>query len=358
MAYPDLLLMKLSSDSPLIKPLQAMKQSALRAANMVQDMLSLARRGVINKISLNPNNIINEYLNSLEFKKIMELYPQINIEINLEENIKNIKGSSIHLQKVLMNLIINALEAIKKEGKVTISTKNISLDSALDAYELIKPGDYVCISVSDTGEGIPEEYLPKIFEPFFTRKVMGRSGTGLGLSVVWGIVKEHDGFIDVKSKPFEGTSFHVFIPITSDHPDNSEFFKEKVSLEEMAGRGESILVIDDEKEQRQLATQILTSLKYNVYTASSAQEALNFLSDKKVDIILLDMIIEEQIDGLDIYKNIKKINPNQKVIIVSGFSQTQRVNEALMLGAKAFIQKPYNPINLAITIRNILTQKM
>ncbi|MCX8028131.1 MAG: response regulator [Thermodesulfovibrionales bacterium] len=349
--YPDLLIMQLPADSPLIKPLNSIKQSGQRAAEVVQDILSLARRGVINKTVLNPNEVIIDFMKTLEIKRIIEKYPEVNLEVNLSENINNITGSSLHLHKVLMNLVINGFEAIRGAGKVTISTENIHFDNIFDGYESIKPGDYVCISVSDTGEGIPEKFLMNIFEPFFTTKVMGKSGSGLGLAVVYGTVKDHNGFLDVKSDHQQGSCFRIFIPSTSLHITSQE----SLSLDkEMNGKGETILVIDDVDEQRDLAVQILSSFGYNVHTSSNWQDALNFLVMNKVDLILLDMIMEGEMDGLDICKKIFKTNPNQKVIIVSGFSRSNRVNEALSLGVKAFLQKPYTTKNLARIVRKTL----
>lgn len=317
----------------------------------MQDMLSLARRGVLTKTVLNLNEVIRDYINSLEFKRMMENYPAVHLEINLAESVGNIIGSSSHLQKVLMNLIINALEATKGVGKLTLSTENIRLDKVLYAYEPIKPGYYLCMSVSDTGEGIPENILLNIFEPFFTTKVMGKSGSGLGLAVVWGTIKDHEGYIDVKSSPHEGTCFRVFIPAVADH---ITFTGNQSLTEEIQGKGETILVIDDEDEQRELAFQILTSFGYSMHTSSNWQDALSFLKVNKVDLILLDMVMGSDIDGLDIYRHIYQINPNQKVIIISGFAQSNRVTEALKLGANAFVQKPYIPIDLARAVRETL----
>ncbi len=349
--YPDLLVMQLPAGSPLIEPLQAIKTSGERAAAVVQDLLSLARRGVYNTAVFNPNDMIRDFLKSLEFSRIRHFHPQVHLETKLESDVKNIRGSVAHLLKALMNLVINAFEAVNGSGNIMISTENVSLDTDLDAYETIHPGNYVCISVSDTGNGIPMDHMQKIFEPFFTRKVMGRSGSGLGLAVVWGTIKDHGGFIDVISKSLEGTCFRIFIPVST---EDIEAIDKLDSLIDLRGRGETILVVDDVQEQRNLAVQILTHLGYIVFTAASGSDALYYLRTNKADLVLLDMIMEPGMDGLDSFRCIRESYPNQKVIIVSGFSQSHRVKEAMMLGVNAYVQKPYIPANLARVVRSTL----
>ena len=349
--YPDLLVMQLPAGSPLIEPLLAIKTSGERAATVVQDLLSLARRGVHTTAVFNPNDMIRDYLESLELARIRNVYPQVHLETNLATDVHNIRGSVAHLLKALMNLMANAFEAVNESGEVTLSTENLHLDTVLQAYETIPPGDYVCMGVSDTGDGIPAEYLPNIFEPFFTRKAMGRSGSGLGLAVVWGTVKDHGGFIDVRSRPLEGTCFRIFIPATSGH---IEAIDKLDSINELRGRGETILVVDDVADQRDLAVQILTHLGYAVHTAASGLDALDYLGANKADLVLLDMIMEPGMDGLDAYRRIHQMHPDQKAVIVSGFSQSYRVKEAMMLGANDYVQKPYLAANLARAVRATL----
>lgn len=352
--YPDLLVSKLPADSPLIKPLLAIKTSGERAATVVQDLLYLARRGVQTTAVFKPNDMVRDYLNSLEFASIRSNHPLVRLETNLSADVRTISGSVAHLSKALMNLITNAFEAVNESGRaghVTISTENVRLDTVLDAYEAIPPGDYVCISVSDTGNGIPAEYLRNIFDPFFTQKAMGRSGSGLGLAVVWGSVKDNEGFIDLKSDPLEGACFRIFLPASFKH---SEVIDKQDSINELQGRGETILVVDDLEELRDLTVQILTHLGYIVHTAASGLHAIDYLCTRKADLVLLDMIMDPGMDGLDTYRRIRQMNPDQKVIIVSGFSESDRVDEAMMLGANAYMQKPYLPTNLARTVRETL----
>jgi CheY-like chemotaxis protein len=196
--------------------------------------------------------------------------------------------------------------------------------------------------------------MEKIFEPFYTKKVMGRSGTGLGLTVVWGAVHDHDGYIDVQSRGGEGSTFTVYFPATREELTGGQ---EEITLDQYAGEGESILVVDDVKEQREVATSILTKLGYRVFIASSGEEAVAYLKDHPVDLIVLDMIMDPGIDGLETYERILEINPKQRVVLVSGFSETDRVKKAQQLGAGAYIKKPYTLEKIGLTIRRTLLSR-
>ena len=172
------------------------------------------------------------------------------IKTDLEADLLNISGSSVHLGKSFMNLVSNAAEAMPSGGALTIKTGNQYLDKPVSGYDEVREGDYVVLSVSDTGEGIPASDLKRIFEPFYTKKVMGRSGTGLGLAVVWGTVKDHQGYINVESEEGKGTTFTLYFPVTREEISPEQV---SVSAAEYMGNGESILIVDDVKEQRELA---------------------------------------------------------------------------------------------------------
>jgi len=257
----------------------------------------------------------------------------------------------IHLEKTLINLATNAAEAITGAGEVTIKTRNRYLDRPVGGYDDIKEGDYVILTVSDTGKGIPKESQEKIFEPFYTSKTMGRSGTGLGLAIVWGTVKDHGGYIDVTSKEGEGSIFTLYFPVTRE--EKVALSEEEIKYE-YRGNGESVLIVDDVEEQRNVASAILTRLGYQVHSVSGGEEAVEYLRGNKVDIILLDMIMTPGIDGLETYRRILRVNPRQKVIIVSGYAETQRVREAQRLGAGRYIRKPYMIKDIGIAIREEL----
>jgi CheY-like chemotaxis protein len=336
--YAELLLMDLDASSPIRPHLTNIMNGGMRAADIVQDLLTLARRGVSGRKILNLNNVISNCMNLPEFKKIYSSHPGIKVKTELEPYLLNISASAIHLEKTVFNLVLNASEAMGEYGNVTIRTSNQYLDKPIYGYDEIKDGDYVVLTVSDTGEGIPESDLKRIFEPFYTKKFMGRSGTGLGLSIVWGTMKDHNGYINVKSEKGKGTTFTLYFPVSREEIADENLI---ISISEYTGKGESILVIDDVEAQRNLAAEMLKKLNYKVDTVSSGEEAIEYLKKRKVDLLVLDMIMEPGMDGLDTYRNILKIHPEQKAVIASGFSESDRVSEAQELGAGVYVKKPY-----------------
>jgi len=337
-SYPELLLMDLEKDSPLVKPILTIQKSGEKAAAIVQDLLTLARRGVAATEVVNLNNIISEYLLSPEHERLLMDHPEIKVERQLEANLLNILGSPVHLSKTIMNLVSNAAEAMLDGGKIIIRSENRHEDKPKNAFDDISRGDYVTITVEDTGIGIPKEDIERIFEPFYTKKAMGRSGTGLGMAVVWGTVKDHRGYIDIKSEEGKGSAITLYFPVT-----RKELVKDAdlASIEEIKGNGESILVVDDVKEQRQIASQMLEKLGYSVTTAASGEKAVDYMQHHSADLMVLDMIMDPGIDGLETYKQIAAINPGQKTIIASGYSESERVREAQRMGAGVYIKKPY-----------------
>ena len=350
-SYPELLLLQLPEDSPLRKSILTIQKSGEKAAAVVQDLLTLARRGVVITEVVNPNDIISEYLESPEHKKLQSYHPGIHIEIHLEKDALNILGSSTHLSKTVMNLISNAAEAMPEGGKLTVSTENRYIDRPIRGYDNVKEGDYVVLTVSDTGTGIAPDDLEKIFEPFYTKKKMGRSGTGLGMAVVWGTVKDHNGYIDVQSTEGKGTTFTLYFSATREKLSED---KSNLAIESYSGNGESILVIDDVEEQRNIASGMLKELGYSVVSVSSGEKAVEYLKTNKVDLLLLDMIMDPGMDGLDTYKKILKLHPEQKAIIASGFSETGRVKEVQNLGAGAYIRKPLLLEKIGIAVKKEL----
>lgn len=351
-SYPDLLLLDIPEDSPLRKPILVIQESGQKAATIVQDLLTLARRGVAITEVVNLNDIISDLFKSPEYHKLTEFHPNIHFETNLDTNLLNIAGSPVHLSKSVMNLISNAAEAMPDGGGIIIATSNQYIDRPVKGYDEVQEGDYVVLSVSDYGVGISAEDIERIFEPFYTKKVMGRSGTGLGMAVVWGTVKDHNGYIDVQSTAGQGTRFDLYFPIT--RQDLTEK-RTTLPISEYMGN-ERILVVDDVENQRKIAQQMLTKLGYSVTTASSGEEAIEYMQSNSADLLVLDMIMDPGIDGLETYKRILEYHPDQKAIITSGFSETQRVKEAQRLGAGAYIKKPYVLEELGLTIRKELNQ--
>jgi two-component system cell cycle sensor histidine kinase/response regulator CckA len=236
-------------------------------------------------------------------------------------------------------------------GKILISTENRYIDRPISGYDSVDEGDYITLEVSDTGTGISKQDMERIFEPFYTKKQMGRSGTGLGMAVVWGTVKDHNGYIDVQSEEGKGATFTLYFPATREGIAKE---KARLPIEDYTGNGESILVVDDVKDQREIALNMLTALGYVADAVSSGEEAVRYLKERSVDLIILDMIMHPGIDGLDTYKRIIEVHPRQKAIIASGFSETYRVKEAQRLGAGVYIKKPYTLEKIAVAVKEEL----
>jgi len=283
-----------------------------------------------------------------EYKKLKFYHPNVQVETDLETKLLNISGSPVHLSKTIMNLVSNAAEAMTHGGSILISAKNQYIDKPIEGYDNMAEGDYVVCSISDTGVGISPDDMERIFEPFYTKKVMGRSGTGLGMAVVWGTIKDHKGYIDVQSTEGKGTTFTLFFPVTRKEPAGD---KPMLSIKRYIGKGESILIVDDMEEQREIASGILNKLGYSVTSVSSGEEAVAYLKEHTADLIVLDMIMAPGIDGLETYKRILELLPKQKTIIASGFSETDRVQEAQRLGAGAYVKKPYVLEKIGMAVR-------
>jgi two-component system, cell cycle sensor histidine kinase and response regulator CckA len=345
-SYPDLMLLDLPDDSPLRRPIEVIRESGKRAAAIVQDLLTLARRGVHAEEIVNLNDLIGEYLVSPEYQRLKSFHPLIEVELRLEAELLNVEGSSIHLSKTLMNLISNAAEAMPSGGRIVIVTENRCL-CPLQGKEM-REGDYAILQVSDSGMGIPAEDLQRVFEPFFTKKKMGRSGTGLGMAVVWGTVQDHNGHIDIQSAEGRGTQVTVLLPAT-----RKELFAPMPQnpLDAYRGTGETVLVVDDMAEQREIAAKIIEQLGYIVKSAESGERALELLKHGRADLLILDMIMDPGIDGLETYHRVKKLHPHQKAIITSGYAETERVRMAQRFGVGGYLKKPYTVYNLASAIK-------
>ena len=217
----------------------------------------------------------------------------------------------------------------------------------------MQEGDYVLLSIADSGIVISPNDLSNIFEPFYTKKVMGRGGTGLEMAVVWGTVKDLNGYIDVKNTPGKGTRCDLYFPVTRREPHEK---KAVVPIREYMGV-ENILVVDDIKEQREIAYQVLSKLGYSVATVTSGEEAIEYLKSNSADLLVLDMVMEPGIDGLETYKGILEYHPTQKAIIASGFPETERVKEAQKLGAGIYVKKPYVLEKIGLAVRSEFDKK-
>jgi signal transduction histidine kinase len=343
--YPDLILASLPTDHPQRRFIEAVRDSGLKASEIVQDLLTLARRGVVQPVLLDLNSLVEHYLAAPEGIKLRTNNPDLRIETQLASDLLPIKGSRVHVQKTIMNLIVNAAEAQPGGGVIRIATENRYLEQPLQGYEQVEEGDYAVLSVADAGVGIPAEDLDHIFEPFFSKKKLGRSGTGLGMTVVWGTVQDHGGYITVATGEGQGTRFDLYFPATREAMAVQEESEGEVA--DYQGSGQRLLVVDDLAEQRDLARTMLERLGYRVQTAASGEEALEMLSRQPADLLLLDMIMHPGMDGLETYQQAVRLYPGQRAILVSGYAETERVQRAMELGAKRYVKKPYTIDSLA-----------
>ncbi|MCJ7685849.1 MAG: response regulator, partial [Desulfobacteraceae bacterium] len=349
-SYPELLLMDLPEDSPLRNPIKTIQESGMRAADVVEDLMTIAKGAASSKEALDLNNTVKEYMDSAEHKNLESTHSFVTFKTQLDSDLLNVNASRTHIKKALMNLAVNASEAIEGVGTVTISTVNQYLDEPLKGYEDVRTGEYAVLIVSDDGSGILPQDLERIFEPFYTKRVMGRVGTGLGLAVVWNSMQDHNGYINVKSSE-KGTIFELYFPVTREEVAGAEA---EVPLEDYLGHGEKILVVDDEERQRKIASGILTRLGYNAETVSSGEEAIEYVKENPVDLIVLDMVMPKGINGRKTYEEIIKIRPGQKAIIASGFAKTKEVDMAQELGAGKYIKKPYTLAKVGVAVKEEL----
>lgn len=345
--YPELIRMQLPGDHPeLLRYVTAIEKAGGRAAAVVADLLTVARGVAVNRQPADLNRIITEYLESPEAEQLQHLYPGIDISTHLTREPAIISCSEIHIKKCLMNLITNAAEAIAGEGNIKISTGHIPCPHrSPDAQGIL-------LTVADNGPGIPPEAQEHIFEPFFSKKELGRSGTGLGLAVVWNCVHQHEGSIEVNSGP-HGTTFAITLACTdqslkTDHAPSP--------LDTQHGSG-SILVVDDEEQPRDIAVTFLTMLGYSVSSVGSGEEAVEFIKNQPVDLLYLDMVMDPGINGYETFRQITALFPDQKAMLVSGFTQESEMNKARALGIKGFVGKPFTLEELGNAVRTIMDSR-
>jgi len=348
--YPDLLLMDLPPDSPLRQRVTQIKESGLRAAAVVADLLAASRGGRTEAQVLNLNEEVERFLNSPEHRKQRDQHPQVRVESRLDPALLQVRCSRAQFGKALMNLVANAMDAIVGPGQVTLSTGNQILEQPTSGYETIPPGEYVVLRIQDSGSGIPQADLSRVFEPFFTKKILGRSGTGLGLTVVWHTVKDSEGFIDLASDA-TGTLFTLHFPATREPVPE---LLQAPEFQGLKGSGERILVVDDDPGQREMLSVLLERLAYCVSTASSGQEALAIMPEEGFDLVILDMIMEPGMGGLETFEAILRRWPGQRAIIASGYAETEDIRRSLELGVKEAVLKPYTIERIGTAIRAAL----
>ncbi len=348
--YPELMLMTLPQNSDLRKPIEAIHEAGQRAATVVSDLLTVVRGAATIREDHDINILIEKYLNSPEYQKLKSLHPNVICQQRSESTNSFVSCSPVHVQKCIMNLVTNSCEAIAGAGTISLSTYNQYIDYKTTAEHEIEVGEYVVLSVQDTGPGISKKDIDHIFEPFYTKKMMGKSGSGLGLAVVWSTMEDHGGKVFVDSNE-KGTCFQLYFPVNKggrvSQTDDEHGGK-------ITGGDAHILVVDDEPQLRDIARRMLASLGYRVDVVKSGESAIEFVKKKPVDLLLIDMLMEPGMTGRQTYEEITKLFPNQKAVIASGFAESEDVKATLQLGAGGFIKKPYSIDQLGRAVKETL----
>ncbi len=342
--YTQIMLMDMDPLHPHYEMLKRISMQVRSGADLSGQLLRFARGGGCEIEPINLNRVIE--LSAQTFARTRK---EISLSLNLAGDLLTVDADRIQIEQVLLNLFINALQAMPGGGKLGISTENAVLNESFTGTYSLPSGKYVKISVTDTGTGMDKKTMDRIFEPFFTTKEMGR-GTGLGLATVYGIVKGHGGIITVSSELNRGTTFIIFLPST----DRLPVSESSGSAEIHRGSGK-VLIIDDEAMVLNVTAEMLNKLGYSALTARSGKEAIEIYRNhnKDIDLIILDMIMPE-IGGEKIYDELQSINRSVKVLVASGYSPTDPA--ALIKGKKdvSFIQKPYNITDLSQKIQDVL----
>ncbi|MEO6392881.1 MAG: PAS domain S-box protein [Pyrinomonadaceae bacterium] len=349
--YSDLAIRTLQPQDPLRHNLEEIKKAGTRAAGLTRQLLAFSRKQVLQPKVLSLNSIVTD-LEKMLHRLIGE---DVELRVILEPELGNAKADPGQIEQVIMNLAINARDAMPTGGKLTIETQNIELDEDyVRQHVAVEPGPYVILAVSDTGIGMDAETAKRIFEPFFTTKEVGR-GTGLGLSTVYGIIKQSNGSIWVYSEPGRGTTFKVYLPRIE---DSAEEYKRVDDLEEVLAGNETILLIEDDDTLRRLATEVLLSYGYKVLDAANGGAALLICErhPDAIELLITDVIMPEM-NGVEAAERLGKIRPDMKVLFMSGYTSNSVVHQGVFESDMNFIQKPFSPADLARKIRSVLDEK-
>jgi two-component system, cell cycle sensor histidine kinase and response regulator CckA len=318
-----------------------------KAANLTKQLLGFARGGKNEVKSTDINYLVGESI-----KLFGRTKKEISIHSEYQKDVWTLKVDRGQIDQVLLNLFVNAWHAMPNGGDIFIKTKNVTLDKWDTRAFKVKPGKFVNISITDTGEGMDEATKQKIFEPFFSTKKKG-TGTGLGLATVYGIIKNHGGFIDVFSKKDHGTTFNIYFPVSE-----IKAVAEITPLADLVAGSEAILLVDDEDIIIEVGQEMLKTLGYEVFLAKSGREAIKIYEEnkEKIHLVILDMIMPDM-NGPSTYERLKEINPDITVLFSSGYSPDERKNEKLYQGSGDFIQKPFNMEGLSQKLREVLDKK-
>ena len=349
LGYSELLLAEKKEDDPEYADLSRILQSARRGAELVQRLLTFSRKVEPKPIPLNLN------IQIVQVEKLLRrtISKMIDIQMDLSEDLAEINADPTQMEQVLMNLGVNARDAMPDGGKLNISTRNVSLsEEYCRVHAGAKPGEYVLLTVSDAGHGMDKATIDHIFEPFYTTKELGR-GTGLGLAMVYGIVKQHGGYISCNSEVEHGTTFNVYLPAIESQVEPDVY---KTSVMPAFGT-ETILLVDDEEFIRDLGARILSKAGYNVLTASNGREALDLFEKERtqISLVILDLIMPEM-GGKECLKELRKIDPQLKVLIASGLFADPSTKESVEIGTQGFVSKPFRMKELLRQVREVLDE--
>ncbi len=342
--HTDLALMQLSPDAPLRSSLECIQESAERAANLTRQLLAFARRQVIEPRLINLNELIVN-LNKMLRRLIGE---DIKLVTQTVPDLGAIKADPGQIEQVLLNLVVNARDAMPDGGTLTIHTDNVTLDEEYARRHLITPGEYVMVSVSDTGVGMTDEVMLHIFEPFFTTKEQGK-GTGLGLATCFGIIQQSNGHIHCDSQAGEGTKFIIYLPCAKGKEDAAADREGPASLPQGT---ETILLAEDEPSLRRLMARVLRTQGYTVLEAADGNEALALAqaNGTKIQLLLTDVIMPG-LSGKMLAEWLGQVNPAIKVLFISGYINNNAVRDAMSKPGTFFLQKPFNPLDLTQKVR-------
>lgn len=346
--YSDLLLRRLPADGPLKSHVTEIKKAGERAAGLTRQLLAFSRKQILQPKVLDLNTVVSD-LDKMLRRLIGE---DVDLLTKTEAGLGQVKADPGQIEQVVVNLVVNARDAMEHGGKVTIEMSNVTLTGAYAfQHEQCTPGEYVMLAVSDTGSGIDPAIRGRIFEPFFSTKGAGK-GTGLGLSTVYGIVRQSGGNIYVYSEVGKGTAFKIYLPRVD---QNSDDVATRGRAAPAVGGHETILLVEDEAQVRQIAQQILESLGYHVLTAENGEQALTIAADYAEDIhLMITDVVMPQMGGRELVERLTVLRPNLRVIYMSGYTDDAIVRHGLMDERLEFIQKPFTPDALARKIRTAL----
>lgn len=345
--FPELLLLDIPANAKIHKDMSMICDAGKKAAAVVADLLTVARGATSKKESCNLNAILNDFKQSLDFRQLSNEFPHIQFSFHLADNLLFTEASTVHIVKSITNLLTNGAEAIEGNGHIRVSTYNRYMYANYQGYEDIPPGTYVVLEIRDDGKGIPKDILAHVFEPFFSKKELGRSGTGLGLTVIWNTMRDHQGYIDIISEN-NGTCFSLYFPASAIPIETA--IQQEDSLYQK-GQGENVLIVDDEQNQLDITSSILRRLGYTPFTALTGDEALQLIRVKKIDLIILDVWMNQDMNGFDIYQEILRIAPDLKTVLATGYLSQDDQKRATSYGIKQILAKPLSVASLAQAIQ-------